>query len=110
MNDNEWSPAWHYGPTDKDPDPGKVWCRTCGEEVYFFSEGSICSKDCPEMKLTTEQIAMLRKAHAHVLSAQVCMSSIFGGGSWGTYVDEQDCRAALEEIADQIKHILTDRE
>lgn len=34
---------WHYGPTDKDPDPGRVWCDDCGGEVYFFKEGGICS-------------------------------------------------------------------
>ncbi len=33
---------WHYGPTDTDPDPGKMWCDDCGGEVVGFSEGYIC--------------------------------------------------------------------
>ena len=33
---------WHYGPTDTDPDPGKMWCYDCAGEVLGFSEGYIC--------------------------------------------------------------------
>lgn len=34
----------HYGPTADDPEPGKVWHRGCGGEVWGFKEGRICSK------------------------------------------------------------------
>jgi hypothetical protein len=34
---------WHYGPTGADPDPGKMWCRGCGAEVYAIEGGYICS-------------------------------------------------------------------
>lgn len=36
-------PHWHYGPTDTDPDPSKMWCRKCHGEVMHFTEGSACS-------------------------------------------------------------------
>ena len=29
---------WHYGPTDADPDPGKMWCYDCGSEVYGMDD------------------------------------------------------------------------
>ena len=41
---NEHRPTWHYGPTDSDPDPGKMWCYGCGREVFFFSEGCGCER------------------------------------------------------------------
>jgi hypothetical protein len=34
---------WHYGPTDADPDPGKMRCDDCGGEVYALEGGYICS-------------------------------------------------------------------
>ncbi len=34
---------WHYGPTDADPDRGKMWCDGCGAEVYALEGGYICS-------------------------------------------------------------------
>jgi hypothetical protein len=34
---------WHYGPTVRNSDPGKMWCYDCGAEVYGFKEGYICS-------------------------------------------------------------------
>lgn len=33
---------WHYGPTEADPDPGKMWCFSCGGEVWAFDGGYIC--------------------------------------------------------------------
>jgi len=35
---------WFYGPTKTDPDPGKMWHRGCGGEVWYLSDGLICSK------------------------------------------------------------------
>lgn len=34
---------WHYGPTDTDPEPGKMWCYDCAAEVWFIEGGAICS-------------------------------------------------------------------
>jgi hypothetical protein len=34
---------WHYGPTESDPDRGKMWCPGCGAEVYALEDGYICS-------------------------------------------------------------------
>lgn len=34
---------WHYGPTEADSDPGKMWCYDCGAEVYGIEGGYICS-------------------------------------------------------------------
>lgn len=34
---------WYYGPTDTDPDPGKMWHRGCGGEVHAVEGGYICS-------------------------------------------------------------------
>jgi hypothetical protein len=34
---------WHYGPTDTDPEPGRMWCNDCGSEVYGFKEGYVCN-------------------------------------------------------------------
>ncbi len=33
---------WHYGPTDTDPDPGKMWHYDCGQEVMYLEGGHIC--------------------------------------------------------------------
>lgn len=33
---------WHYGPTEKDPDPGSMWCDDCGAEVWCFDGDYIC--------------------------------------------------------------------
>lgn len=35
---------WHYGPTDADPEPGKMWHYDCGGEVWYFDGGPICTK------------------------------------------------------------------
>lgn len=35
---------YYYGPTEKDKDPGKMWCSSCGGEVLGFDEGNICYK------------------------------------------------------------------
>lgn len=35
--------TWHYGPTETDKDCGKMWCDSCGSEVWGFKEGFICS-------------------------------------------------------------------
>jgi Zn finger protein HypA/HybF involved in hydrogenase expression len=37
--------SWFYGPTAADPDPGKMWCRDCGGEVWVFDEVYSC-RDC----------------------------------------------------------------
>ncbi|NUS02083.1 MAG: hypothetical protein HOV97_05910 [Nonomuraea sp.] len=37
---------WHYGPTDTDPDPGKMWCYTCGGEVFVFKDGAASCAGC----------------------------------------------------------------
>lgn len=29
---------WHYGPTEVDPDPAKMWHHGCGGEVLFLKE------------------------------------------------------------------------
>lgn len=36
---------WHFGPTANDPNPGSMWCDTCGHEVYII-EGSHCCGGC----------------------------------------------------------------
>lgn len=33
---------YHYGPTDSDPDPGKMWCYDCGCEVWALGDGLTC--------------------------------------------------------------------
>lgn len=35
---------WHYGPTQADPEPGKMWCYDCGGNVMFIDDGYICLK------------------------------------------------------------------
>lgn len=37
---------WHYGPTDTDPDPGKMWCYACGGEVFTFKDGAASCAGC----------------------------------------------------------------
>jgi hypothetical protein len=34
---------WHYGPTDADPDRGKMWHYDCGGEVLIIDDGYICA-------------------------------------------------------------------
>ena len=34
---------WHYGPTPTHPDPGRMWCNDCGDEVMFFDGVAVCS-------------------------------------------------------------------
>jgi hypothetical protein len=35
--------SWYfYGPTDSDPDPGKMWCYDCGCEVWALGDGLTC--------------------------------------------------------------------
>lgn len=41
-----WKTAWHRGPTVEDPDPGKVWCRDCKDEVWWFDGIGTCG--CPD--------------------------------------------------------------
>lgn len=33
---------WHYGPTDTNPDPGRMWHYECGKEVLYIEDGYIC--------------------------------------------------------------------
>lgn len=51
---------WHYGPTENDPDPGKMWCYRCDSEVFAFDEGYICSgcgqQEDPEQDEVAERI------------------------------------------------------
>jgi hypothetical protein len=37
-------PQWRYGPSASDPDPAKVWCEGCGDEVLWFDGVGVC--DC----------------------------------------------------------------
>lgn len=34
---------WHYGPTDTDPEPGHMWCYTCGAQVIADDDGYWCT-------------------------------------------------------------------
>lgn len=34
--------VWHYGPTETDGDPGKIWHTGCGQEVLSIDGGYIC--------------------------------------------------------------------
>lgn len=36
--------AYEYGPTETDPDPGKMWHADCGGEVYAIEDRLVC--DC----------------------------------------------------------------
>lgn len=35
---------WHYGPTQAQPDPSRMWHTECGGEVLFLGDGYICSR------------------------------------------------------------------
>jgi hypothetical protein len=35
---------WHYGPTEKDSDPGTMWHYDCGGWVLACEDGLICAK------------------------------------------------------------------
>lgn len=42
--------SWHYGPTEQNKDPGRMWCYDCGGEVWWLKDddegggGFICTK------------------------------------------------------------------
>ena len=35
-----WSLRWHFGPTDADPEPAKMWCYNCGGLVMWIKYGT----------------------------------------------------------------------
>lgn len=44
MTDERRPDGFHYGPTDTDPDHGKMWHYNCGRECYVIDGAYIC--DC----------------------------------------------------------------
>lgn len=34
--------SYHYGPTADDPDPGAMWCYSCGGRVMTFDGHAVC--------------------------------------------------------------------
>jgi len=39
---------WHYGPTDDDPEPGKMWHDACSGEVWSFKDGALICRRCAQ--------------------------------------------------------------
>lgn len=56
--------SWHYGPTDTNPDPGRMWCYACGAEVFAFKDGRSCT-GCGADDTAADQAAMLALLDAH---------------------------------------------
>lgn len=34
--------SYHYGPTSANPDPGAMWCYSCGGRVDLFDGHAVC--------------------------------------------------------------------
>lgn len=41
-SETETKLSWHYGPTEADKDPVKMWCDHCGGLVMFIDDAFIC--------------------------------------------------------------------
>lgn len=59
---------WHYGPTDRYPEPDRMWHTGCGKEVLYLDGGFICECGATDSEPPPSLVIRFKRLvpHAHM--------------------------------------------